>query len=124
MALGGRTLDQGPAQQRRQEAAGDGEADALGLGRAGEGGQRVVLQDDGVVKENLEFAEVAAEGVELVAQSLELGWVVEILEALQEALAVAVEGLAGESLLSGALADSAVGPVEDGGSIGDALFGG
>jgi hypothetical protein len=121
---GGGTFEQRFAQQWRQQAAGDGEADPLGLSRAGEGGEGVLLQEYSVVEQGLEFAEVALESVALLAEGLQLGWVVEFLKAVQETLAIAVKGLAGEPLLAGALADRAVGPVENGGSIGDTLFGG
>jgi hypothetical protein len=45
-------------------------------------------------------------------------------EALEEALGVAIEGLPREALLPGSSGDVAVGPVEDGGGIGDAGLGG
>jgi hypothetical protein len=117
-------VPEGLGQEQGEEAAGDGEADALGLGGAGEGGQAVVVEEDGGVEERLEFGEMSAQRVELFAEVLEWRRVVVFLEGLQEPLGVAVEGLAGKALLAGASGDVAVGPIEDGGGIGDAAFGG
>jgi len=122
-ALGGRTGRAGLGQQRGQETAGDGQADALGLGGAGKGGQGILVEKNGVVKQCLELGKVAAQGVQLLAECLELRRVVVLLEGVQESLGVAVEGLAGKALGLGASGDVAVGPVEDSGGIGDAKLG-
>jgi hypothetical protein len=63
---------------------------------------------------------MATQAVQLLAEWLELGRVVVLLEGMQESLGIAVEGLAGQALLLGASCDDAVGPVEDSGGIGDA----
>ena len=75
------------------------------------------------MEECLEFAEATAEFRELRAESLALLVGVLTVENLEDALGVAVEGLAGEALLVSSLGDGAVGSVEDGGGIGDTEFG-
>jgi hypothetical protein len=103
-----------------QQAAADRQTDALGLGSAGEGGQAVIVDDEGVVAHVLQFGDAPAQGSAVVAELLELLSGALSAEGAQECGGVAVEGLAGESLLAGAAGDGAVGPGEDGGGIGDA----
>jgi hypothetical protein len=67
----------------------------------------------------LEFGKLSAERVELFTKGLELWRVLVLLESLQQACGVAVEGLAGETLLVGAAGDLTVRPFEEGGGIGD-----
>jgi hypothetical protein len=106
------------AQQDGEEAVGDGEADALGLGGGGELGEAVVVGGDG-----------GGEAPEVVTTGLEL---VQLLPQAQGLLAVAVEvvahgtGLAVDVLPAGAAlagqpCDVAVATEEGGGGAGEAL---
>jgi hypothetical protein len=120
----GRARGVGPGQQRGEQAAGDRQTDALGLGGTGEGSQAVPLEENSGVEDRLEFGEVVAEFGDLLVESLELLGGQRSIEGLQDPLGVPVKGLAGETLLEGPSADSAVGSVEDRGRIGDAELGG
>src|SRR5262249_5130658 len=110
----------GLGQQRGEQAARDGEADAIGLGGAGKGGQAIVIEEDRVLAQRLQFSQVRAQGVELFAELLAGRQVAGLLEGVQDPLGVAIEGLAGQALLLGALGNAAGGAVRDGGGIGDA----
>jgi hypothetical protein len=113
----------GPDQNRGQQAAGDGETDALGLRGTGKGGEAVLIDDDGGVEDRAEFAEEAAEFGDLIAEPLELCGGVLAVEGLEDSVGVAIQGLSGEALLVSSAGDVAVGPVQDGGGIGDAELG-
>ena len=87
-------------------------------------GQAVVVDEDGDVELRLELHQVVAKGIELGAELLELGIGVRLLEALQEAFGIAVEGLAGQALVVGTAGDIAPRAIKDSGGVGDATFGG
>jgi hypothetical protein len=114
----------GPGQDHGQQAAADRQADALGLGGAGKGGQAVVVADEGVGADALQLGDAAAQGSAVVTELLELLSAVVAAEGGQQCGGVAVEGLAGESVLAGTAGNGAVGPGEGGGGIGDAGLGG
>ena len=114
----------GLGQDRGEQAAGDRETDALGLGRTGKGSEAVLIDDYGGVEDGPEFAEVLAEFGDLIAESLELCGGVRFIEGLEDPVGVAIQGLPGKAVLLGPSGDSAVGSVEDSGGIGDAELGG
>jgi hypothetical protein len=111
-------------QQDDQQAPDLGQADALGLGDAGELGLPVGVEDDGL-------GELPPEGVGLVPQLLHL-----LLEFTLAALLVvpfggagdlvgfAVKGLAADGTLAGEASDIAVATGEDGAGTGEAAAGG
>jgi hypothetical protein len=119
----GQRFGQGPVHQRNQQTPADREADAFGLGHAGKGGEAVVVEEEGVGTQGLQFGDAVAEGVGLFAKLLELSLGVVAVERLQDGGSVAVESLSGKSELVGALGDLAVGPVENSGGVGDTEFG-
>jgi hypothetical protein len=119
--LGGLVGD-GLVHEHGQEPAADREADAFGLGRAGKGGEAVVVQEEGVGEQVLEFDNAPTEGSDLIAALLELLSAVVSVARVQDGLGIAVESLSGQSELAGALRDLAVGPVENGRSVGDTEF--
>jgi hypothetical protein len=120
----GRAPGTGLGQQRGEEAAGDREADALGLGGTGEGSEGVLIEGHGGVEGRLEFAEGVAKVGDVLAEPLELLACVLAVEGLEDPLGVAIKRLAREALLTGSSADVAVRSVEDSGGIGDAPLGG
>ena len=62
---------------RGRADGGHRQADALGLGGAGEGGEAVLVEQDGILVQGLEFGEASTQVLDLVAELLELWrWVV------------------------------------------------
>jgi hypothetical protein len=122
LALRGTLVSDGLVQKHGQKPAADREADAFGLGRAGKSGAAVVVQEEGVRAQILEFGDAPLEGSDLMAELLELLLGLASLERVQDGLGIAVEGLSGKSELAGAVRDLAVGPVENGSSVGDTKF--
>jgi hypothetical protein len=118
----GSRFGHGLVHEHGQEAAANRQADAFGLGRAGKGGTAVVIQEEGVGEQVLEFGDAALEGVGLSTQLLELSLRVVAIKSVQDGLGVAVESLSGQSEALGTLSDLAVGPFENGGGVGDAEF--
>jgi hypothetical protein len=112
----------GLGHEHSQEPAADREADAFGLGRTGKGGAAVVVQEEGVGEAVLECRGAATEGSDFFAELPELLLGVVSVEGAQDGLGIAVEGLPGKSQSVGALRDLAVGPVENGRSVGDPEF--
>jgi hypothetical protein len=110
-------------QERSEEAAGDGQADALGLGEAGELGQGVGIDEHGLLELAAERRAFGTEAVDLVLEILEAPLSVGALYGLEDFGGVAVECLAGDARALGVLGDGAVGPIEDSGGIGDAESG-
>ena len=92
------------------------------MGRAGKGGAAVVVQEKGIGAQVLKAGDATTEGSDLIAELLELLSEVVSVERVQDGLGIAVEGLSGKSELASALRDRAVGPVEDGGRVGDTKF--
>jgi hypothetical protein len=109
--------------ERSEEAAGDGQADALRLGDAGELGQGVGIDEHGLLELAAEYGAFGAEAVDLVLEILETPLGVGALDGLENFGDVAIECLAGDARAFGVLADGAVGAIEDGGGIGDAALG-
>jgi hypothetical protein len=116
-------VSQGLGQQRAEEAAGDGQADALGLSGAGELGQGVVIDEDGLLELAAERSTFGVEAVDLVLEILEVPLAGGAVDGLEDFGGVAVERLAADAGALGLLADRAVGPVEDGSRVGDAELG-
>jgi hypothetical protein len=106
--------------QRQQQAAGDGQADALGLGRGGEAGQAVGIEDDGAVELSVEVVALGTEVIVVLREGVELLAVVGAIDGLNHAGCVAVEGLTGGAAEDSLSGDSPVGAVEDSGGVGDA----
>jgi hypothetical protein len=119
-----RFVGQGLGQQRAQEAAGDGQADALGLGDARELGQRVGIDAYGLLQLAAQRSDLGTEAIDLVPEILELPLGRGALDGLEDFRGVAVERLPAEAGALGLVADGAVGSIEDGGGVGDAQFGG
>jgi hypothetical protein len=115
-----RALGAGLGQQRDEAAAGDRQADALGLGGTGAACQAIRIEEHRGVQDRPKFAATAAEFGDLLVESSELLGGVLPVEGLEDPVGVPIQGLAREALLGGALDDGAVGPVENGGGIGDA----
>jgi hypothetical protein len=109
--------------ERREEAAGDGQADALRLGDAGELGQGVSIDEHSLLELAAERLTFGAEAVDLVLEILETPIGVGAIDGLENFGGVAVECLAGDARAFGVLGDGAVGSIEDSGGIGDAESG-
>jgi hypothetical protein len=90
------------------------------LGGTGKASEAVLIDDHGGVQDGAEFAEVVVEFGELRAESLEGCGGVQFVEGLEDPVGVAIQGLPGKALLLGPSRNSAVGPAQDSGSIGDA----
>jgi len=106
-------------QQRSEQTACHRETDAFGLSGTGKGSEPVGIDNDSVLQLGLELADLPPESLHLVTQLLQVGSAVVLLECLQDAAAVAVKSLAGESMLASAPSDVAVRPGEDSSSVGD-----
>jgi hypothetical protein len=115
-------LSQRHGQERPQKSAADRQADTFGLGGAGKGSEAVRVDEEGVVTLSLEFVQTLTEGLDLVAELLDVLLGVVTMESMQDGLGVAVESLSREAKVVGALGDLAVRPVENGGGIGDTEF--
>jgi hypothetical protein len=119
----GRTLrfvGQRLSQQRRQQAAGDGQTDALGLGDAGELSQGVGIDEHGLLPLAEQRRVVSAEAVDLVLEILQEPLGSSAIDGLENLGGVAVKGLPGESRALGLLGDGAIRSVTDGCGVGDA----
>jgi len=104
-----------------QEAAGEGETDALGLGRGGELGLLVQVENDGVFQAPLQVVGVGLELVELLAEAQGFLSVCAVVEVVADGVGVAVDGLSAEAALSGESCNVAVAAEEDGGGAGEAV---
>jgi hypothetical protein len=103
----------GPCAQRDlQEAAGDGEADALGLGHGGELGLAVVVEEDRAVEAPPQVVAVGLALVELLSQAEDLLAVPIAVELIEDGGVVAVDGLSAEAVLLGESGDVAVAAAE------------
>ncbi len=109
--------------KRSEEAAGDGQADALRLGGAGEPGQGVGIDEYGLLELAAERRAFGAEAVDPVLEFLAAPLGVGAIDGLENFGGVAIECLAGDARAFGVLGDGAVGSIEDGGGIGDAELG-
>ena len=103
-----------------EQAAGDGQADAFGLGGGREAGQAVTAEDDGLLELT---PQVIAFGIKAVAFVLEgvaavLGRAAR--DGLEDAGRVAVQGLPGSPGQSGLSGNRPVGSLKDGRGIGNA----
>ena len=122
LAFRSRRFGQRLVHQGDKQTPADRQADAFGLGRAGKGGEAVVVEEEGVGEQGLQFGDAVAEGIGLLVELLELSLGVVAVKSLQDGRGVAVKSLSGKSELVGALRDLAVGPVENGSRIGDPEF--
>jgi len=110
----------GPCTQRNlQEAAGDGEADALGLGHGGELGLAVVVEKDRVSEASLQGVATGLALVELLSEAED--FLALAVQVLQDGVAVAVDGLSAEVMQLGEACDIAVATEEDGGGAAKAI---
>jgi hypothetical protein len=104
-----------------QEAAGDGQTDADGLGGAGELGLAVLVEGHGGVETPLQVV-TAAEGlIELLAEAEDFLAVRRGLEVLADGVGLSVDGLSAESVFLGDACDGAIASEEGGGGAGDTL---
>jgi hypothetical protein len=108
------------AEQDGQKASGDGEADAFGLGSAGELGLAFGVAGDNLGALAFELGDTVVQPLLLLEQFLEALAFVAALNGAEDLGGVAVEGLSGGAAASGALRDGAVAMFEDSGSVGDA----
>jgi hypothetical protein len=106
-------------EQRDQQAAGDGQADALGLGGGGEAGEAVGIEDDGPVELSAQLVAFGAEAIGVPGEVVELLAMDGAIDGLKDARGVAVEGLTGGATEGGLVGDGAVGSGEDSGGVGD-----
>jgi hypothetical protein len=104
-----------------QEAAGEGEADALGLGRGGELGLLVLIDNDGLRQAPLQVIAAGLELVELLAEAQGFLAVGQAIEVVADSVGMAVDGLSAEAVLLGESCDVAVASEEDGGGAGEAV---
>jgi hypothetical protein len=72
-------------EQRQQQASGDGQADAFGLGGGGEAGELVGIEDAGVLELLLEVAALGAESVVVLGKLVQLLAVVGAVHGLDDA---------------------------------------
>jgi hypothetical protein len=93
------------------------------LGSAGEGGEAILIEDNGGVEGRLEVGDLTAELGDLLSEFLKLLGRVLAVEDAEDMLGVPVQSLTGQAVLLGSSGDLAVGSVEDGGGIGDAALG-
>jgi hypothetical protein len=111
----------GPLAQRdRQEAAGDGPADALGLGDGGELGLAILI-DDGLPQTAMQVVAAGLELVPLLPQAKDFWAVAVAVEVSEDGAGPAVDGLSAEAVALGESCDVAVAPEEDGGGAGEAV---
>jgi hypothetical protein len=108
-------------QQDGQQAAGDGEADALGLGDGGELGLAVIVGGEGVAQAPLQVVAAGLELIELLLEAEGVPAVRQGIEVVEDAVGLAVEGLAAQAVLPGASGDVAVAAEEDGAGAGEAV---
>ena len=106
--------------ERSEKAAGDGQADALGLGDTGELGQGVGINEHGLLELAAERHAFGVEAVDLVLEMLEAPLGVGAIDGLEDFGGVAVECLAGDARAFGVLGDGTVGSIEDSSGVGDA----
>ncbi len=109
--------------QRPQQPLGDGQADAFRLGRGGETGEVVGIEDHGLLELSLDEFSVSAEAVVIVLQALKPLAFVRAFNGLKDFGSVAVEGLAGSVGEGGLSGDGPVGAVQNSGGVGDAELG-
>jgi hypothetical protein len=116
-------VGQGLGQQRNEEAAGDGQTDALGLGDAGELREGVGIDEDALLQLAAQPGVVGAELVNLVVQILQAPLGSGAIDSVENFKGVTVEGLPRESGALRLLGDGSVGSVTDSGGVGDAESG-
>ena len=104
-----------------QEAAGEGEADALGLGRGGELGLLVLIDNDGLLQAALQVVTAGLELVELLSEVTDVRAVAVAVEVAQDGAGLAVDGLSAQAVALGESCDVAVASEEDGGGAGEAV---
>jgi hypothetical protein len=107
-----------------QEAAGEREADALGLRHGGELGLAAVVEEGGVIEAPLQVVATGLESVELLAEAQGILAVGEAAEVIEDGRGRAVKGLSAEAVELGESCDIAVAAEEDSGGAGDAIPGG
>jgi hypothetical protein len=117
------------AEEDAQQAVGDGEADAFGLGGAGELGLLVGAQGDGVAlllgQALLGPGQALVQVVDLLVQLLEVvGGGGGAVDGGEDGVGLAVEALARDLALPGQRGDGAVGAEAGGGGAGEAAEGG
>jgi hypothetical protein len=108
-------------QRDLQEAAGDGQADALGLGDGGELGLAILVQDDGLFQAALKVVAAGLELVPLLPEAPDFLAVTLAVEVAEDGAGLAVDGLSAEAVLLGQSCDVAVASEEDGGGAGEAV---
>src|SRR5439155_27326141 len=104
-----------------QEAAGQGEADALGLGGGGELGLLVLIDNDGLLQAPLQVIAAGLELVELLAEAQGFLAVRKAVEVVADGVGLAVDGLSAEAVLLGESCDVAVAAEQDSGGAGEAV---
>src|SRR5262249_31278189 len=110
-------------QQDGEEAAGDGQADAFGLGGAGELGLQRGGDDDGLAQLVLEAVEVRLPVGELLVQAVELLLLRGRVEVAEDGVGLTVETLPRDAALLGEVADGAARAEADDGGAGQTLRG-
>jgi hypothetical protein len=89
------------AEDDLQEASGDGQTDASGLGSAGELGLAVLVEDNGVVETPLQVVAAGQGMLELLAEEEVLLTVGLCVEVVADGVGLAVDGLSAESVFVG-----------------------
>jgi hypothetical protein len=104
-----------------QEAAGDGQTNALGLGDGSELGLAIFVEDDGVVQTPLQVVAVSLDLVELLSEAEDLLAMTLGVEVSADGVGLSVDGLSACAALAGQSRDVAVASAEGGGGAGDAV---
>jgi hypothetical protein len=109
------------AEEDGQEAAADGEADALGLRGSGERGLLVLAEDDGLVEAALHVSAAGLQLVELLAEAEGFLAVAFAVEVVAYGVGLAVDGLSAGAALLGQSGDVAVATEEGSRSAGETI---
>jgi hypothetical protein len=109
------------AQEDGQQAAGDREADAFGLGNAGELSLQVAGDDNGVTPRRLEVGEATLQVGDLLLQAGELALVRTAFQVANDGVGLAIQALARGAALPGVRGDVAMLAKEDDGGTGEAI---
>ena len=107
------------AQEDAEQAAGDRQADAFGLGGAGELGLQVGGEDDGPAPLGLELLQAGSQVGDLLLQAGELLLLGGAVEVAEDGVGFAVEALARDAALLGVVADVAAAAEADDGGTGE-----
>jgi hypothetical protein len=104
-----------------QEPTGDRQADAGGLGRGGELGLAVLIEDHGIVEASLQVVSACLNLFELLAAAEEFQAVRRCVEVVADGVGLSVDGLTAESIVLGEACDRSVVSEEGSGGASEAL---